>query len=182
MEKETIYLMTDRYEHAEFYDFYGDGIYTDRDKALADLKGQYYKFVKYGPDDCHTFRLTKHELIPEMAKRVRDYYNMYEESHNDPEGYTFNYMKEFTQFMENLMDLTSTETLFESDGCSDVFEIMEMAEKNGEDWEDDAVFAKYFEIIWNKDNDDGLSFCPDCGRRIDDSDKECPNCGRKVEA
>ena len=179
--KETVYLITDRYEHAEFYDFYGKGIYSSEDEATADLKKEYFEFVKYGPDDCHTFRLTKHTLLPEVLAQLKKYYEAYRESQSDSAKYDVRYMNDFTDFMEKLMNLSSTVVLFESDGCSDALEIVEKAEANGEDFQDDAVFAKYFDEIWNKPYKDPTKepefFCPDCGTKVTKDADKCPKCG-----
>lgn len=145
---ETIYLITDRYEHAEFYEIYGKGIYTDEASARADLKKEYADFVKIGPDDCHTFRLTKHVLSDEDLATLKEYYKEYCDANNNHKGYEFVYREDYTSFMEKIMNDPLTEELFCADGCSDAEYIYSKCEENNEDCTDPVSFTKYFDEIW----------------------------------
>lgn len=94
--KTTVYMILDRYEGAEFYYIYGDGIYTDKDKAIEDYEKELKEFQAYGPDDCHTFMLVQFDLDDADLAALKEHYNNYL---NDGD---YAYDEYFTGFMEKL--------------------------------------------------------------------------------
>lgn len=94
----TIYMILDRYEHAEFYHIFGDGIYTDLNKATEDYKKELKDFQAFGPDDCHTFMLVQFNLEDVDLAKLQEHYNKYLANSDD-----YAYDEDFTDFMENLV-------------------------------------------------------------------------------
>lgn len=92
----TVYLIVDRYEKAEFYDIFGNGIYTDLQQAQNDYEKALQEFKNIGPDDCHTFSLYQCDLNKQDMQELKDQYNHYI-SHPD-----YSYNNNFTSFMERI--------------------------------------------------------------------------------
>ena len=95
--KTSVYMILDRYESAEFYHIFGDGIYTDKNKAVEDYKKELKDFQAYGPDDGHTFMLFQFDLEDVDLAALKEYYNKYLANSSD-----YAYDEDFTDFMENL--------------------------------------------------------------------------------
>jgi len=92
-----IYLITDRYEHAEFYVLYGKGIYTDMQEALNDYEKELKYFLTSGPDDCHTFSLTECHLNDDELKTLQHFIELYNNDQLEE------YDDKWTAFMEKIV-------------------------------------------------------------------------------
>lgn len=99
----TVYLITDRYENAEFYVLYGKGIYTDLQEALNDYKKELKSFLTSGPDDCHTFSLTECHLNYDELKILQRFVELYNN------GALEEYDDKWTAFMEKIIRNDGTE-------------------------------------------------------------------------
>ena len=95
----TIYLITDRYECAEFYAIYGQ--YNTLEEANKAWPKEVKAFKKYGPDDCHCFRLTMHELDDDTYNELQTHLEKYKADDD------YSYSKDFTSFREDLMETAS---------------------------------------------------------------------------
>ena len=141
------YLIVDRYEHHEFYDIYGKGIYNSFEEAKADWKKELYDFLAYGPDDCHSFMLVQLELTDEEYTKLEQLVTDYKDGTVDREA------EDFTKNMEALVYRPESKQIYSEDDSANV-EICEMAEADGysnNDLTDNPdTYSTYFEKYYNK--------------------------------
>lgn len=106
-----IYITYDRYGRDEWYSVYHLGV--NKKKAVQDfLHTSLPSFIRYGPDDCHAFQLQCVYMSDYQYRKLRALVNA-----NDKTA-------ELTAFMTRIYaEAYETETLFFTDGCSDLTEI-----------------------------------------------------------
>lgn len=71
-----VYIIYDRYENDEW--FRVDYIGTDKSESNKKFKEKYLpEFLKYGPDDCHSYQLQEVEMTTEQYEQLLNW-------HDDP--------------------------------------------------------------------------------------------------
>lgn len=133
-----IYITYDRYENDEWYNIYN--VDTNRENAVKHCKEvDLPKFLSYGPDDCHSFQLQEVEMT---ESEYQDFMRMINEDQS-LENYGNDSSDLFMKMVE-IYDLPmgnrSPELIINTDGCSDIPEIIQYyAQQKGieaEDFED----------------------------------------------
>ena len=143
----VVYLITDRYEHAEFFEFYGKGLYETLEEAKADFKNALYSFLSYGPDDCHDFKLTKNEVSDTDYDILKSFISEYEAGSLDHNA------GHFTNEMERILNSSNCEIIYQENDDAN-FEIVELAEEDGHTQEElidsPELYSVYFDKYFNK--------------------------------
>lgn len=113
-----VYITYDRYERDEWYSI--SHIETNKKRALKHfLDEDLPDFISYGPDDCHSFQLQKVWLSKDEYLKL---------CHINEEGSDED-VKEFLMPIYN-EDGYDVETIASTDGCSDLYEMMEYYRDN----------------------------------------------------
>lgn len=113
-----VYITYDRYERDEWYSI--SHIETNKKRAIKHfLEEDLPDFISYGPDDCHSFQLQRVQMTKEEYLKL---------CHINEEG-TDEDVKEFLMPIYNGNDYDD-EIIFSTDGCSDLYEMMEYYRDN----------------------------------------------------
>lgn len=131
----NVYITYDRYEHDEWLSVHH--IETNMQRAIKHFKEEDLPdFLEYGPDDCHSFQLQKIQMTKKQYERLCELVNA--------EAPSANYEDESAELKELLIRIFDedeefcVETIFQTDGCSDYWEMLKYyCEENGLLYDDD---------------------------------------------
>lgn len=136
----NVYITYDRYEHNEWYCIYN--IETQRERAIKHfLEVDLVDFISYGPDDCHSFVLEKVVMTKKQYEELCRINKKGSES-------------EIIRFMTPIYEGEDfeKETLFFTDGCSDMLEIIKLyCQQCGIDADDDDAIEEATARLCNDD-------------------------------
>ncbi len=148
----NVYITYDRYEKNEWFNIYN--IDTSLTRSVKKFREEDLpNFLKYGPDDCHSFtlqRITMTKKSYEQLKSWMDDPNQTLEDYGDESSDLF-------KFLCSIYDKTGevgsdSSTVYSTDGCSDIFELPHFYGRMSHlDTSDEDV---YDEIMARLQNDD----------------------------
>jgi hypothetical protein len=145
-----VYITYDRYEHNEWFSV--DTIETSLTRSLKKFREEDLpSFIKYGPDDCHSFQLQRVNITKKEYEQLLSW-------DKDPTQ-TLDSESDYYNFMCEIYDkvgcVDDGDIICCTDGCSDIFELPHFYGLMSHiDTSDEEVYNKIMERLCEDD-----SFC-----------------------
>lgn len=154
-----VYICFDRYEGDEWYEVFF--ISTNRDDSIKKCKEETLpRFLTYGPDDAHSFRLVEVEMTEKEYTQLMKW-------NNDPSQELDDSSSDYFKWMCKLYELVSRSNnrhmiLIDTDGSSDYPEIVkyytihyknkDIKTVNKQDWVYSNDYDDYYEELFSDDD------------------------------
>jgi hypothetical protein len=144
-----VYITYDRYEHDEWFNV--ETIETSLTRSLKKFRTEDLpSFLKYGPDDCHSFVLQRVNMTKKEYEQLLEW-------DKDPNQY-LDRPCDYYNFMCELYDRTGcvsnqSDVIQYTDGCSDVWELPHFyGLMSHQDTTDEDVYNSIMERLFDDDN------------------------------
>lgn len=148
-----VYITYDRYENNEW--FRVDHIETSLSRSLKHFREvDLPSFLKYGPDDCHSFVLQRVNITKKEYEQLLRW-------DKDPDQKLENYgdsSSDFFNFMVDLYDIVGCvddegNIICLTDGCSDIYELPHFyGLMSHQDTSDEDVYDRIMERLCNDED------------------------------
>jgi hypothetical protein len=129
-----VYITYDRYEHNEFFAI----LHIDKNMQSAIKhyeQEDLFKFLSFGPDDCHTFQLQKVNMTPKEYNRFINLVKKYGTEEID-DGPLYDIMVDIYERIRTVAD--EREYVLDASDCDEIEDVVEFyCKKQGLDYNDD---------------------------------------------
>lgn len=148
-----VYITYDRYERDEWYNV--DNIDTSLTRSLKKfIENDLPSFLKYGPDDCHSYVLQRVDMTKKEYEQLLSWMNDPTQTLEDCGSES----SDFYNFMCEIFDRTGNskykdDIIRSTDGCSDIVELPHFyGLMSHQDTSDEDVYDEIMERLCNDDD------------------------------